>query len=101
MQPPRAGKADLERCIEHAGGVPQQRPGVVEGERLQEGLGRDPGPAAKQMVEIAGAYARRRRDGLDLRLCPPALGDERDGTAHDLIVRGIAAEGFDIVDAIG
>ena len=65
---------------------------MVEGERLQERLGRDPGPAAKQMVEIAGAYAGRGRDGIDLRLRAPVLGDERNGAAHDLVIGGVAAE---------
>jgi hypothetical protein len=101
MQPPRSGQADFERGVKHAGGIPQQPAGMVEGECLQEGLGRDPGPAAKQMVKITGADAGRCRDRLDLRLRPPALGHERDGAAHDLVVGGIAAERIDIVDAIG
>ena len=101
VQPSRPRETDLERGVEHAGGVPQQPAGMVEGERLQECLGRDPGPAAKQMVEIAGAHAGRCRDGLDFRLCTPALGDERNGAAHDFVVGGVAAERLDVGDAIG
>src|SRR5262245_544055 len=101
VQPARSGQADLERGIEHAGGVPQQSARVVERERLQEGLGRNARPAAEQTMQIVGAHPGRCRDGLDLRLGAPVLGEERDGPAHDVVVCGSVAERLMIVNTIG
>ena len=96
MQSPRAGKTGIERGVKHAGGIAQQPLGVIEGQRLHEGLGREPGPAAKQMVQFIGGDARRIRHRFDGRLLAPAFRDEGDGAPHRIIVtkRGVLGPGF-------
>ena len=66
VQPARARQAEVERGIEHAGGIAQQALGVVERQRLHEGLWRQPGPAAEQMVQLIRRDAGGIRDGLDV-----------------------------------
>jgi hypothetical protein len=73
---------------------------VLERERLQESFGRNCGPAAEQMMQLVGAYSCRRRDCVDLRLGAPALGDERNGAAHDCVVGGGAAERLRVANRI-
>ena len=64
-------------------------------------LGVMPGPAAEQMMQLGGADAGGLRDGLDLRLGAPVLGEERDGAAHDVVVGGGAAERREVGNAVG
>src|SRR5438093_5013509 len=53
------------------------------------------------MMQLVGAYSRRRGDSVDLRLGAPALGDERDGAAHDCVVGGGAVERIRVASPIG
>ena len=71
VQPAGAGQADLVGRVEHAGRRAQQLARVVERQRLQEGLRRQPAPAAEQMMQIGGADAGGFRDGVDLGLRAP------------------------------
>ena len=52
VQPAGAGQADLVGGVEHARRGAQQLARVVERERLQERLRRQPAPAAEQMMQI-------------------------------------------------
>jgi hypothetical protein len=74
---------------------------MLKCERLKEGLGRDCGPAAKQMVQLAGAHSRRCGNGVDLGLGAPALADKSDGAAHDGIVGGGADKRLAIANRVG
>jgi hypothetical protein len=61
---------------------------VVEGERLQKRLRRQPAPAAEQMMQVGGGYAGGLSNGVDFRLRPPMATDVGDGAAHDVVVGG-------------
>ena len=91
VQPSRARKPGVEGGVEHAGGIAQQALGVIERQRLHEGLWRQPGPAAKQMVQLIGRDAGGIRHRFDGRLRAPVLRDEGDGAPHRIIVaqRGV------------
>ena len=91
MQPARARQPGVERGIEHAGGIAQQALGMVERQRLHEGLWRQPGPAAEQMVQFIRRHGGGIRHRLDGRLRAPVLRDEGDGAAHGVVVaqRGV------------
>jgi len=52
-------------------------------------------------MQVAGAHPGRRRDGIDLRLCAPVLGEERDGPAHDIVIGGGVAERPGVANTIG
>ena len=52
VQPARPGQADLVGGVEHARGIAQQLARMIERERLQERLRRQPGPAAEQMMQF-------------------------------------------------
>ena len=86
MQPPRAGQADLVGGVEHARGLAQQLASVVKGQRLQERLGGEAGPAAEQVMQFVGRDAGGMGDRLDLGLGAPVLGDIGDGAADDAVV---------------
>src|SRR5712691_11902685 len=73
---------------------------MVEGDRLQEGLGGEPGPAAKQVMQVGGGGADRRGDFVDLRLLPPVLGDEGDCAPHHGVIVGCGEERRKFVHAI-
>ena len=91
VQPARARQAGVERGVEHAGGIAQQALGMVERQRLHEGLWRQPGPAAEQMVQFVRRDAGGIRHRFDGRLRAPVLRDEGDGAPHRIIVaeRGV------------
>ena len=57
VKPARARKSDFVAGIEHTCRVPQQFAGVVNGERLYEGLWAQAGPAHEQALEMGGAEA--------------------------------------------
>ena len=61
---------------------------MVERERLQERLRRQPAPAAEQMMQFGRGYAGGVRDDLDFGLRAPVSANMRDGAAHDVVVRG-------------
>ena len=52
-------------------------------------------------MQVAGAHPGRRRDGIDLGLRAPVLGEERDGPAHDGVVCGGMAERLVVANTIG
>jgi hypothetical protein len=101
VQPARTRQPDLERGVEHARRVAQQPARMVERDRLQEGLGSEPRPAAEQMMQLGGGDAGGRGDRLGLRLVAPVLGDERDGAAHHVIVGGRDGERREIGNTVG
>ena len=51
VQPAGPGQADLVGRVEHGGGIGEQRAGMVEGERLDEGLRRQPRPAGEKPLQ--------------------------------------------------
>ena len=55
------GQPDLVGGVEHARGIAQQRARMIERDRLQEGLRRQAGPAAEQVMQLAGRHADGRR----------------------------------------
>lgn len=55
METARAGQAGVERGIKHAGGLAQTEFGMFGGEALQEILGSDACPAAKEPMEMGRA----------------------------------------------
>ena len=100
VQAARAGQADLVGRVEHARRVGEERLGVVERDRLQEGLRRQPAPAPEEVVHMGGRQPDMGGDRLERGLVAPALGDEGDDAAHALVIRGRAARqsgaaGFD------
>ena len=86
VQPRRARKAKLVGRVKDAGGIGQQRLSVVEGDGLQEGLGRQPAPAPKQVVHMRGRQARMVGDRLQRGLVAPALRDIGDDSAHMFVI---------------
>ena len=52
VQPAGAGQADFVGGVEHARRIAQQLARAVERHRLQEGLRRQPGPAAEQVMQL-------------------------------------------------
>ena len=88
VQPAGAGQADLVGGVEHACGIAQQIARAVERERLEEGLRREPGPAAEQMMQLGRRDAGGFGDLIDLRLGAPVAFDVSDGAAHDVVVGG-------------
>ena len=86
VQPARAGEADLVGRVEHACRIAQQLARIVERDRLQEGLRRQPGPAAEQVMQLVRRDADGVRDLLDLGLGAPVFGDVGDRAAHDGVV---------------
>ena len=96
VQPARAGKPGVQRGVEHAGGIAQQALGVIQRQRLHEGLWRETGPAAEQMVQFIGRDAGGIRHRFDGRLRAPVLRDESDGAPHRIIVaqRGVLGARF-------
>ena len=87
MQPARPGQAHLQRGVEHRGGIPQQGPRMVDGERLQEGLGREPRPTLEQMGQMGLREAHMIRDVADRGLRLPVLAQKGDGPAHMGVIR--------------
>src|SRR5262249_39556974 len=74
---------------------------AVERQRLQEGLGREPGPTSEQVVQLGRGDASHFRDRLDRRLLAPVLADVRDGAAHDVIIGCGGAEPCQVRPAFG
>ena len=74
---------------------------MVERQRLQECLGGEAGPAAKQVMQLGRGDAGGFGDRLGLGLVAPVLGDERDGAAHDVVVGGRNGERRRIGNAVG
>ena len=86
VQPARAGQADFVGGVQHARRGAQQVARVVERERLQEGLRRQPAPAAEQMMQLGRRDAGGVGDGVDLGLRAPVAADMGDGAAHDVVI---------------
>ena len=62
---------------------------MIEREGLQEGLRRESGPAAEQVVQFGRRDAGRFRDRVDLGLRRASCSrDVRDGAAHDVVIGG-------------
>ena len=61
---------------------------MVEGQRLQEGLRREPGPAPEQVMQFGRRDARSFRDGVDIRLFAPIAADMGDGAPDHVVVIG-------------
>ena len=60
MQAPRPGQSDIQRCIENAGAVLQHGAGMVEGQGLQKGLGRQARPAGEEPLQaVSGVMLAR------------------------------------------
>ena len=52
-------------------------------------------------MQLGRRDAGRFRDGVDLRLRAPVLGDERDGAAHDVVVGGGVGQRREVGNAVG
>ena len=78
VQPARAGKADVVSRVEHGRRIAQKLARPLDGDRLQERLRRQPGPALEQVLEMGGREADMPGDRLDRRLVAVAGGDELD-----------------------
>ena len=91
VQPARAGKTDVVGGVEHAGGVTQQFPRALDGDRLQERLRRQPRPALEDVLKVRGREADVRGDGLDRGLVAPARRNEFDRISD----RGVVGAGID------
>ena len=63
-------------------------PRAVERQGLQEGFGRQPGPAAEQVVQFGRRDAGRLGNGLDFGLLAPMAADMTDGAAHHFVIGG-------------
>ena len=87
---PGPGEADLVGRVEHARRVGEQRLGVVERDRLQEGLRREPAPAPEEVVHMGRREADMLGDRFERGLVAPALRDEGDDAPHALVVAGRA-----------
>ena len=59
---------------------------MVERERRDKGLGRKPGPAAEEMMQVGGRHANRLGNLLHFRLAAPMLGNEGDRPPHEVVV---------------
>ena len=70
VQPARAGQPDFEAASSTLA-ESRSSSGAVERQRLHEGLWRQPGPAAKQMVQFGRRDAGGFRHGFDRRLRAP------------------------------
>ena len=86
VQPAGAGQADLVGGVEHACRGTQQVARVAQRERLQEGLRRQPAPAAEQMMQVGRRDAGGVGDRLDLGLRAPIAADMGDGAAHHVVI---------------
>jgi hypothetical protein len=64
---------------------------MIEGERLHEALGCQPGPAAEQVVQFVGRDGGGIGHRLDGRLHAPVFGDECDRATNGVVVaqRGV------------
>ncbi len=96
VQPARTRQADLVGGIEDGGGIGKQRARVVEGQRLQEALRRQAGPAGEQALEGERLEADMIGDALERRLVPPLPRNELDSAAHGFVIRHLAGGGFGI-----
>ena len=98
MKAAGSGQAELVGRVQYARGITQQFAGAVERDSLQEGLRRKPGPAAEQMMQFGGRYARGFGDLFDLRLRAPVFADVGDGAADDVVVGCFAALRGEVAD---
>ena len=87
MQASGTGEAKLVGGVQQAGAVLQQGLRVIEREGLQEGLRRDAGEAAEEMVEMRFRQADMRRDLVETGLPAPAGRHVFQRPAHAIIVR--------------
>ena len=78
VQPAGAGEADVIGGVEHGRGIAQQFARALDGDRLQERLRRQPGPALEYKLEMRGGKADVFGDRLDRGLIAPARRDELD-----------------------
>ena len=101
VQSPRPRKPDFIGGIEHACGVAQKLPRLVECKRLQERFRRQPRPAAKQVMQVGGGDACGFRDLIDFRLRAPVSADMRDGAAHDIVVGGGGGKRLEVRQPVG
>ena len=86
MQAARAGKPELIGGVEDGGRIPQQLAGMVEGDRLQEGLGAQARPAREQALQMGGAEACLIRQGLERGLVAPVLGNESQRVFDQIVI---------------
>ena len=86
VQPARTGEADLERGVEHRGGILEQALGGVERDRGEELLRRDPGEPGEETRELHRRQADGGGDRIRRGLSGARLGDEGDRLADAQIV---------------
>ena len=101
VQPAGAGQADFIGGVEHARRGAQQLARMVERQRLQKGLRRQPAPAAEQMMQIGRRDAGGIGDDVDFGLRAPVAADMGDGAADDVVVGRRGRERRELGEAIG
>ena len=90
MQPARAGEADVVGGVEHGRRIAQELARPLDGDRLQERLRRQPGPALEDVLEVRGGEADMPGDRLDRRLLAIAGRDELDRALDRRVIRACA-----------
>ena len=93
VQAARAGEADVISRVEHARRIAQQFPSALDGDRLQEGFGREAGPALEDVLEVRRRKADMACDRLDRRLIAIAPGDELDRALDSGVIGASGREG--------
>src|SRR5512147_1770513 len=74
---------------------------MVERERLQECLRRQPAPASEQVMQVGCGYAGGVRDDIDFGLGAPVSADMRNGAAHDVVICCRRRERREFGEAVG
>src|SRR5271165_5708956 len=87
MEPARAGEADVVSGVKHARRIAQKLARPLDGDRLEERLRRQPGPALEHVLEMGGREADMAGDRLDRRLVAIAFGDELDRALDGGVIR--------------
>jgi hypothetical protein len=66
----------------------EESPRVIERDRLKEGLGRQPCPAGKQLLQAGRLHGDCRRDRLERRLLAPIFRQVFDHLPDNAVVVG-------------
>ena len=86
MQPAGARKTQFVARVKQWQIAGKQPLGVIEGNGLQKRLGRKPGPAGEQFLQLRRRLSNRIGERIEIGLILPVFGDQFDHPAHGLIV---------------
>ena len=88
MQAPGAGETGRVGSVEQVAGAGQESLGIFAGQKLQEALGADAGPAGEKALEVVFTQANAGGDLVQVGLAIGIIFDKTDGLLNAGIISG-------------